>query len=247
MTAKAESDNFIFLLIFLPFPLIEHFSEHFLLWFFLLFLPTGRVALSVFVNPEVLYKYVVTHGTEFNVQTLELEHNPPGSSESASISSALTKVSLFMDLSPATVGLTTTPELSQILQVTCEDYHIIILVLLDDTVLSTSSLSLRLYLLLVNKTECFPRLTIDAPAVSPSKGSSTHSATSAMFMDPAEVQSGGHESLLHHSVRNTRRKMGYGSLNSPSSGSQVVINPNVISEQMTGLQVTHTCSVNISV
>ena len=187
----------------------------------------------------MLYKYVITHGAEFNVQTLELEHNPSESSESISGSSALAKVSLFMDLSPATVGLTTTPELSQILQVTCEDYHIIILVLLDNNVLSSSSLSLWLFLLLVNKTERFPRLTIDASAVSHSKGSSTHSTLSPMSIDPVEVQGGSKESLLHHSVRNSRRKLGYGSLSSPSSGSQVVINPNVISEQMTGLQVIH--------
>ena len=188
----------------------------------------------------MLYKYVITHGAEFNLQTLELEHNAPESSESVPSGSILTKVCLFMDLSPESLGLTTTPELSQILQVTCEDYHIIILVLLDDNIFSTSSLSLRLFLLLVNKTEQFPRLTVDAPVVSRSKGSGTRSALS---MDPDEVQGGGQESILHHSVRHSRRKLGYGSLNSPSSGSQVVINPSVISEQMTGLQVTCACSI----
>ena len=202
------------------------------------------MTLAVFVNPELLYKYVITHGTEFNVQTLELEHNPPESAESVSGSSDLAKVCMFMDLSLETVGLTTTPELSQLLQVTCEDYHIIVLVLLDNGVPSTTfSLSLQLFLLLVNKTERFPRLTIDAPAVSHSKGAGTRSIASFMFTDSEEVQGGSRESLLHHSVRSSRRKLGYGSLNSPSSGSQVVINPNLISEQMAGLQVTCACSV----
>lgn len=218
----------------------------FLSWCLPPLLPAGGVTLPVSVSPEVLYKHVITHGGEFNVQAFELECNPPESSESQSTSNALTNVCLFMDLSPSTVGLTTTPELSRILHDTCEDYHIIILVLLDDMVLPASSLSLRLFLLLVNKMEQFPRLTINSPAVSHPKGSTMRSAITCVSPDLDEVQDGRQESLLHHNVRSSRRKLGYGSLSSPSSVSQVVINPTVIAEQMAGLQVTPVC-VQLSV
>ena len=45
------------------------------------------------------------------------------------------------------------------------------------------------------------------------------------------------QSQLHVSVRNHRRKLGYGSLNSPSSVSEVVINPSVMAEEMDGVKV----------
>ena len=45
------------------------------------------------------------------------------------------------------------------------------------------------------------------------------------------------QSQLHVSVRNHRRKLGYGSLNSPSSVSEVVINPSVTAEEMEEVKV----------
>ena len=45
------------------------------------------------------------------------------------------------------------------------------------------------------------------------------------------------QSQLHVSVRNHQRKLEYGSLNSPSSVSEVVINPSVMAEEMDGVKV----------
>lgn len=76
-------------------------------------------------------------------------------------------------------------------------------------------LKLSFFLLLVNKSDFFPRLTCDSPHLS----ATHHSLTPTTTLGPLEQKRG--ESELNFNVRKHRRKLGFGSLTSPSGPSQV--------------------------
>ena len=179
---------------------------------------------------ESLYKHILTRCSEYDIQTLELVQS---SRDGSGLSPTLWDISLMIDLAPSIIGPMTTPELSRILHDTRELYHVIILALPivpaeDDH--THQFFSFTIYMLLVNKNEVFPRLTVNTPFLSRHLGMSRS--------DEGRLESETmSQSQLHVSVRNHRRKLGYGSLNSPSSVSEVVINPSVMAEEMDGVKV----------
>ena len=91
-------------------------------------------------------------------------------------------------------------------------------------------LELVFYLLLVNKEDIFPRLTCSGP----------HLRASCHPLPPNTPQSepGAEESDLHLKVMEHRRKMGFGSLATPSAASQIVLDRERVDQQMHGVQ-TH--------
>ena len=179
---------------------------------------------------ESLYKHIITRCSEYDIQTLELVQS---SRDGSGLSPTLWDISLMIDLAPSIIGPMTTPELSRISHDTRELYHVIILAIPivpkeDDHI--HQYFSFTIYMLLVNKNEVFPRLTVNTPFLSRHLGMSRS--------DEGRLESETmSQSQLHVSVRNHRRKLGYGSLNSPSSVSEVVINPSVMAEEMDGVKV----------
>ena len=89
-------------------------------------------------------------------------------------------------------------------------------------------LKLVCYLLLVNKFDQFPRLTCDSQPTSHPLPTSSSS--------PNSIDADNEESALGLKVREHRRRMGFGSLSSPSAASQVVLNTSLIDEQMRNVQ-----------
>ena len=162
-----------------------------------------------------IYKHIITHCTDYDLQTLELCHRKDKSS------SFVTDIGLMINLSPSMVGPTTTPEISRILA-DIQDFYFALVVIVPVT-LEAYNLQLHVYVILVNKTDVFPRLTVN---LSPPK------VRSRANDDSSEVQS-----QLHSSVCTHRRKLGYGSLSSPSAASQLVINSLIIREHVSALQV----------
>ena len=146
-------------------------------------------------------------------------------------------ICLLIDVSPRSLGPTTTPELSRLLENFEESYFIRqALPLLSTVPLLTQSdwffrvlmmykpedhsrhLNLSFFLLLVNKFDSFPRLTCDSSQL----GTTHHPFPHTIPLDPP--QQGRDESDLNFNVRKHRRKLGLGSLTSPSGPLQV-INP----------------------
>ena len=91
------------------------------------------------------------------------------SRDGSGLSHTLWDISLMIDLAPSVIGPMTTPELSHILHDTRELYHVITLAIPivpaeDDH--THQSFSFTIYMLLVNKNEVFPRLTVNTPFLS---------------------------------------------------------------------------------
>ena len=169
-----------------------------------LFSFTDTVTISSSVTMESFYKHIIRHCSEYDIQTLELVQS---SRDGSGLSPTLWDISLMIDLAPSVIGPMTTPELSRILHDTRELYHVIILAIPivpveDDH--THQSFSFTLYMLLVNKNEVFPHLTVNTPFLSHHLGMSR----SDKGRPENETMS---QSQLHVSVRNHRRKLGYGS------------------------------------
>ncbi len=87
-------------------------------------------------------------------------------------------------------------------------------------------LELVFYLLLVNKEDFFPRLTCK---------SSEH-RLSCHALPPNTPQVQPQESDLNLKVREYRRKMGFGSLSTPSEGSEIVLDQSKVDQHIRGVQ-----------
>jgi hypothetical protein len=177
--------------------------------------------LEISVPMESLFKNIVSHCDQYDIQTIEMiQSNDIGG---CGFTTTLYDVSLFINM--ATLGNITTPELSRILHDTANQYNIIILAV-PNSDHSNSTISLSIYMILVNKHDKFPRLTVYSPLVG---GGAT---TPTEDLDLVNEK----QSELHLSVQSHRRKLGYGSLNTPTGGSSVVINESIINEEMKGLK-----------
>ena len=166
-----------------------------------------------------IYKHIVTHCTDYDLKTFELHHGKYKSSSDVS------DVGLMINLCPSTIGPTTTPEISRILTDTQDFYDSLVVIV--PILLESRNLQLQIYMTLVNRTDKFPRLTVNL---------SPHQLQLVENDDSMEMQS-----QLHCSVRTHRRKLGYGSLSSPSAASQLVINSLVIRDHVSALQVSSCC------
>ena len=168
------------------------------------------------MNPPDLYHHIVAHSGVFGIQTVEAKPT------SASSTPNPEDICLLINVSPKSLGPTTTPQLSKLLQDTQENYSIRIITLYKPRLLKDKYLKLVFYLLLVNKYDQYPRLTCDSPHLSSSKHPEP---LMAPLGSPIKEYD---ESDLNFSVRKRRRKLGFGSLATPSAASQVVINMSVI-------------------
>ena len=188
----------------------------------------GCITVHVTVPSQSLYTHILGHCSEYDVQTLAVIQT---SGEGCGSSLAWDNC-LMIDLRPSVIGPTTSPELSHILRETHDTYNVIVLAIPDvndGKLPEPTSLPLVIHMLLVNKLELYPRLTVDSPLVS-----SGHKPVRA---EPQDSGLREKESRLQGSVRLHRRKLGYGSLGSPSSASQVVFNSAFLEELMAELKV----------
>ena len=141
----------------------------------------------------------------------------------------------MIDLRQSVVGTVMVDELYQVMSRTNDVYNVLILALPDVNEGAgpvATELPLVIYILLVNRLEMFPRLAIDSPLVS-SRTTRIGGVAGEAWSDHASQR----ESQFHDSVKFHRRKMGYGSLGSPSTASEIVFNPHLLDEFMQGLKV----------
>ena len=121
---------------------------------------------------------------------------------------------LLLDISPENLGVTTEVCFTNLLQVTQHQYEVMLLLAYKDggqhqhQPQQKSFLELMLYLILLNKYEEFPRL--------------SHLQLASPSPSPSPELINVDDENLHISVQRKRRSLGYESLYSPSSASQVV-------------------------
>ena len=165
--------------------------------------------------PLELYKHILANSAEFNMTTIEGRPNLSASQLPPH------HLCLLLDISPENLGVTTEVCFTNLLQVTQHQYEVMLLLAYKDggqqhqqhqhqPQQQKNSLELMLYLILLNKYEEFPRLShfqLATPSPSPSP--------ELINMDDED---------LHISVQRKRRSLGYESLYSPSSASQVYSN-----------------------
>lgn len=110
------------------------------------------------------------------------------------------------------------------------DYVTHIIVLPSEN--SDQTLKLNYYLLLVHTSDQFPRLTRDSPDLRPT----CHALPTGLLGADPDFEESNKESELNIKVREHRRKMGFGSLTTPSLASQIVLNQFLIEEHMRGVK-----------
>ena len=180
-------------------------------------IPTADLSVPLIgsTNPLELYKHILANSAEFNMTTIEGRPNLSASQLPPH------HLCLLLDISPENLGITTEVCFTNLLQVTQHQYEVMLLLAYKNGGLSQSQqqhlpqqekncLELILYLVLLNKYEEFPRLShfqLATPSPSPSPE----------LINPDDED-------LHISVQRKRRSLGYESLYSPSSASQVYSN-----------------------
>ena len=180
-------------------------------------IPTADLSVPLIgsTNPLELYKHILANSAEFNMTTIEGRPNLSASQLPPH------HLCLLLDISPENLGITTEVCFTNLLQVTQHQYEVMLLLAYKNGGLSQpqqqhlpqpqkNSLELILYLVLLNKYEEFPRLShfqLATPSPSPSPE----------LINPDDED-------LHISVQRKRRSLGYESLYSPSSASQVYSN-----------------------
>lgn len=192
------------------------------------------------MTTDSLFKHILSHCKEYSLQTLELIHTE----DTIDTPSSLYEVALMIDLSQ--IGNITTPEISRVIDETRDQYHVVVLGVPFIASKSQSPLdsnhkllSLNIYMLLVDKVEMYPRLTVISPIGTRKETSEISSnRIDEVVVSVVSSSEDEKESKLRESVRDHRRRLGYGSLNTPSAGSEIVINEGLIMEQMNGLKVS---------
>lgn len=175
------------------------------------------------VKPAQLYHHILAHSDVFGMQTVELQStsSPPD---------AKGNICLHINVCPQSLGPTTSPQLSKLLEDAQEHYHIHIIALCEDK--SLHSLELVFYLLLVDKYDKFPRPTCESAQL-PSSQYGTYS--SKLAVSPEELTQST-ESELHLSVRKHRLKLGLEPVHRSSTASQLVLDGNLIQEHVRSLE-----------
>lgn len=171
---------------------------------------------------ESLFKHLISHCDDYEIETFELIQSDDVSR--GGFVTTLYDVSLIIKMS--SLGNIISPELSRIQQDTCDQYNVIILAIPKPQTSDHTQprITLTIYLILVNKFETYPRLTVHSPD------------TVSSHVNRSIEDDDDRQSQLNLSVRNHRRKLGYGSLNTPSS-SEVVINNFIIHEELKAAKV----------
>jgi len=162
-------------------------------------------------NPLELYKHILANSAEFNMTTIEGRPNLSSSELPPH------HLCLLLDISPENLGTTTEVCFSNLLQVTQHQYDVMLLMAYNEEAqqqqpkdMKKTSLELVLYLVMLNKYEEFPRLShwqLASPVPSPSPSPDLPISTD--------------DEDLYVSVQRKRRSLGFESLYSPSSASQV--------------------------
>lgn len=151
---------------------------------------------------------------------------PSSSSESTG------DICLHIDVCPQSLGPTTSPQLSKLIQDAQESYLIHVIAMCGDN--NPHCLDLVFYLLLVNKYDKFPRPT--CASLNPSTSISRYSIPSTKPGLSPEDPTHNPESELHLSVRKRRLKLGLDPLLRPSTASQLVLDGSLIQEHIRSLQ-----------
>lgn len=200
------------------------------------------------VAPNHLYLHLISHCKEFGTTTLELQLQPA----SAATSDPPSDIGLLINVSKDSLGPTTSPQLSQLMQenkvsaATDTDtqlpptffpfqasYSIRVVAIFSPLEHSSDQvqyLQLVFYLLLVNQEELFPCLT------SPSQdhSASCHTLPPTSPHQEAEEE----ESALRLKVQEHRRKMGYGIHPTVSSASLQVLHKDKVKNHISAVR-TH--------
>ena len=116
---------------------------------------------SLSVRMQSFYKHILTHCNQY--ETLDLVQS---SKDRSDLSPTLWDINLMIDLAQSVFEPMTIPKLSRIICMIQENYHVVILaipIVPGEDDYTHKSISFTLYILLVNKNELFPCLTIDVP------------------------------------------------------------------------------------
>lgn len=199
--------------------------------------------IKVSVHSKALYTYIIGHCSDYSVQRIDVIQ----ASGNGCGSSIAWDNCLMIDLRSSITGGITAPELSCVLKETKDMYNVIVLAMPDVNEGAgpvATELPLMIYMLLVNKLEMYPRLTSNSPLISHTSRKAPIVMTSEGEIISAVGRGDSSTSLgleklseLQDSVMYHRRKLGYGSLASPSSTSEMVFNPHVLNELMFRLKV----------
>ena len=183
------------------------------------------------VKPAQLYHHLLAHSDVFGMQTLELRS--AGKRENPSASTTTGDICLHIDVCPRSLGPTTSPQLSKLLEDAQESYAIHVIAVCDEH--KPHCLNLIFYLLLVNINNKFPRLTCDSSlyTVNSSFSASKYGAT-RLGQSPDESLHNP-ESELHLSMRKRRIKLGLDP-QLRSTASQLVLDGNLLCEHVQSLQ-----------
>lgn len=158
------------------------------------------------------------------MQTIELRSKSSSSDTEESIC-------LHIDVCPQSLGPTTSPQISKLLQDAQENYLIHVIAMCEDK--SPHTLDLVFYLLLVNMFDKFPRPTCESAPLP----SSQYGASQNRFARSPDDLTGSTESELYLSVRKHRLKLGLEPmLQVSSTASQLVLDGSLIQEHIKSLE-----------
>ena len=179
------------------------------------------------VKPAQLYHHILAHSDVFDMQTLELR---AAGGKPGSLTTTTSDICLHIDVSPQSLGPTTSPQLSKLLRDAEESYAIHVVATCDEDT-NPHCLTLAFYLLLVNLRERFPRLTHD-----PSPGIATSPQYDRVLLPSPEEPTHASETELHVSVRRRRMKLGLDPPHLRSTASQLVVDGKLIRDHVRSLQ-----------
>lgn len=175
------------------------------------------------VKPAQLYHHLLAHSDVFGMHTIELQSK-------SSTSDTKGNICLHINVCPQSLGPTTSPQLSKLLEDAQENYQIHIIAMCEDK--NLQYLELVFYLLLVDKYDKFPRPTCESAPL-PNSPYSAYSRKLAVSPDELTQST---ESELHLSVRKHRLKLGLEPVLRSSTASQLVLNESLIQEHVRSLE-----------
>lgn len=175
------------------------------------------------VKPPQLYHHLLAHSDVFGMQTMELQSK-------SSTSDTEGNICLHINVCPQSLGPTTSPQLSKLLEDAHDNYQIHVIAMCEDKALQC--LELIFYLLLVDKYDKFPRPTCES---APLPNSPYSTSSTKLAVSPDELTQST-ESELHLSVRKHRLKLGLEPVLRSSTASQLVLNEILIQEHVRSLE-----------